>query len=366
MERFKNIILSLAVTIALFGLINVIALFWAKNYYSNLDMVSKNTQQKSYGYFLPNQSKKILFPGLKPYHARINTLGFRNVGLPMTHADLSSKTKILTVGDSLTFGLFVDDEASYPFLLQQELIKKNKNAIVLNAGIGSTTITDHLAYLKLRGLSVKPDIVVINFCSNDISELKNQTQTLYEKLLSHKDAGGIKNANSLPIFRAFRRGYVVNKYNHWMHKIKDEKIRNILTTQSRSLNDVLFVSKNYFAADIIKTPNDPEVLKGWTKYFKTLDETITLLHSQNIKIVFFIVPEILSVYDQYDHGYQEKLKTFLQERKIDYIDLSDEFKKYQGDKLTLFNNPPRDYHLSKTGNQIFVDKLLEIILPNIK
>ncbi|MBF0484180.1 MAG: SGNH/GDSL hydrolase family protein [Candidatus Omnitrophica bacterium] len=332
----------------------------------NLDTVNRNQAAVSYGYFRPNQSRTILFPGMKPYHATVNNLGFRDVGIQISSSDLNTKQKILTVGDSLTFGLFIDDAKTYPYLLQKALIETKQNAIVLNAGIGNTTITDHLAYLQNKGLSLHPDVVIINFCSNDIAELSGRSKPLYGQLISKTSNPLSQWWQNMPLNRSFRRWYVLNKYNHWLHKIKDERITIILKNKSRNLDDILYVCKNYFAPDIIKTPTDPKVLQNWNKYFSTLEQTIDILQKNNIKLIFFITPEFLSVFNQLESGYQEKLKTFLQEHKIRYIDLSDEFKKYTGDKVSLFNDPPRDYHLSGSGNKLLVEKLLPIIESSLK
>src|SRR5262245_52332309 len=54
-----------------------------------------------------------------PYHASIDSLGFRGQNFP--RAKQAGELRILLVGDSFTFGDYVDDEETLPAQLQRHL-----------------------------------------------------------------------------------------------------------------------------------------------------------------------------------------------------------------------------------------------------
>jgi len=73
---------------------------------------------------------------------------------------------ILAIGNSLTEGLGVEEEFTYPTLLQRKL---NQNGIVyevINAGVSGETSSGTLSRLKWA-LTLKPDIVILVTGAND-------------------------------------------------------------------------------------------------------------------------------------------------------------------------------------------------------
>ena len=93
----------------------------------------------------------------------INSLGLRG-------AEPDDRPKVLIIGDSYTFGLFVDDTETYPAVLQVFLNKNSKNYQVLNAGYASGFDTDQqYVWLKSNIEHYKPKVVVLGaFLGNDI------------------------------------------------------------------------------------------------------------------------------------------------------------------------------------------------------
>jgi len=73
---------------------------------------------------------------------------------------------IVAVGDSLTAGYGLDEEQGYPFLLEQELIRKGYNYTVINAGVTAETSSGTLARMEWI-LTLQPDIVILETGAND-------------------------------------------------------------------------------------------------------------------------------------------------------------------------------------------------------
>ena len=364
----RKIFYTIFLWVIFFTSINVICGFIVKNRYIAVDPIDSKLAETSWGYLKPDQDKIILFPGVDEYKVKINAMGFRSVGVNDEKflQDFDDTYKILAVGDSMTFGLFVDDKDSYPFQLQKILFENNKNAAVFNAGLGSSTAPDYLYYLNKKGLALKPDLVLLNFYNNDLAELKGWKTPVYEKVIDENIfsiADTIKLAKFMRIFRKWELAY---RYRRSTRKIKDERIKQILFDQSKKIEDVLYVAE-FNRKEILSDPNQDSLKSLWRKYFENLDSIIELLDNENIDFIYIIYPDIYTVFDKGDNGnYQEILKEYLDENEVEYIDLRPIFHERKDNYLSLYNNLPRDYHLSGKGKKILSDELFRRVKSRIK
>lgn len=105
------------------------------------------------------------------FHILINSLGYR--GAEIERRKKPGTTRILCIGDSTTFGDFVDDNETFPYKLQKLFEQKHEPVEVINGGVGGTTIIDQLYFLK-RSMEINPDIVILTFFLNDIPELSKE------------------------------------------------------------------------------------------------------------------------------------------------------------------------------------------------
>ena len=108
-----------------------------------------------------------LVPNYKDKRYSINSEGFRGEEFPK---DFNSKFKILTLGESTTFGWDVKNDETYPYYLMQKLQKNPKNVYVINGGIPSYTSAQTLLYMReiFKKDKIRPDIILINILWNDI------------------------------------------------------------------------------------------------------------------------------------------------------------------------------------------------------
>ena len=73
---------------------------------------------------------------------------------------------VVAIGDSLTEGLGVAEESSYPAQLQRKLTDNGHNYKVINAGVSGETSSGALSRLNWA-LTLKPDIVILVTGAND-------------------------------------------------------------------------------------------------------------------------------------------------------------------------------------------------------
>ena len=113
----------------------------------------------------PNRETIITEPEYR-ITARTNSNGFRG-------AELSPKTegtiRIVCFGDWLTFGEGVEDDQTYPILLEAALrrLYPGRDIQVINAGIAQYGTVDELAYFKSVATQLAPDFVILEFYAGD-------------------------------------------------------------------------------------------------------------------------------------------------------------------------------------------------------
>ena len=88
---------------------------------------------------------------------------------------------ILFLGDSLTEGLGVDEEQSYPRLVEKKLREKKFDVAVTNGGVSGATSASGLRRLKWH-LKKKTDVLVLELGAND--GLRGLKLSVTEKNLS--------------------------------------------------------------------------------------------------------------------------------------------------------------------------------------
>lgn len=96
-----------------------------------------------------------------------NELGLRDT----TYNPRADKT-ILLLGDSLSWGDGLGDvKKGYPFLLEKALSQATGRTVeVVNAGVPGYSTFQQLRYLQLYGLALEPDLIILQFCLNDVVE----------------------------------------------------------------------------------------------------------------------------------------------------------------------------------------------------
>jgi lysophospholipase L1-like esterase len=78
------------------------------------------------------------------------------------------KKRILLLGDSITYGEFVDGEQTFAKLLERRL----GDVEVINAGVPAYSAYNEVEYYLARGRDFAPDLVIVGVCLNDVVDPK--------------------------------------------------------------------------------------------------------------------------------------------------------------------------------------------------
>jgi lysophospholipase L1-like esterase len=103
-------------------------------------------------------------------HYRVNGSGFRGPRYPQAREGNAFRVAVL--GDSLTFGFGVQEEEIYTALLEAELTRllAPRKVQVLNFGVGGYNPYNEVALFEGIGAAYQPDLVLIQFCINDLND----------------------------------------------------------------------------------------------------------------------------------------------------------------------------------------------------
>ncbi len=124
--------------------------------------------------FFPNQT--IEFTGcniyLEPTLVKINKYGYRGENFEIKKDN--STLRILTLGDSFTFGWGLNEDQTYPYYLQEILKNKcSKDIEVINLGIPGFNAEDEKDLMLNFGYRLSPDYVLITFLGDDWATEEN-------------------------------------------------------------------------------------------------------------------------------------------------------------------------------------------------
>jgi acyl-CoA thioesterase-1 len=88
------------------------------------------------------------------------------LGLLIVNTSVFASTHILFLGDSLSEGIGLDEEQSFPRLVERNLKAKKHDVVVTNGGVSGSTSASGLTRLKWH-LKKPTDILVLELGAND-------------------------------------------------------------------------------------------------------------------------------------------------------------------------------------------------------
>ena len=97
-------------------------------------------------------------------HHDVNPSGFRG---PAFRPKAPGTGHLIFLGDSFTFGEGVHNNDTYPQVAARLLRKDEQRVEVFNLGVGGYNTSQEAQVLKLFGLDLQPDVVVVGYTLND-------------------------------------------------------------------------------------------------------------------------------------------------------------------------------------------------------
>lgn len=125
-----------------------------------------------------------------------NSLGFRGEEI-----EEKNGYRIVAIGGSTTYGSGVKSyKNTYPYLLEKELEKTDRDIEVINAGVGGYSSWESLINLQTRVVGLKPDLIIIYHAVNDVhSRIVNPSEYMSDNSGARKQ---LSKPELHPIFRS--------------------------------------------------------------------------------------------------------------------------------------------------------------------
>lgn len=316
-SNFKRILLSVLIILPLSILA---ALFLAEKMVRYASPQITNQQAKSVSLKIYDESDTFPFTTQKnvnivhighthefAYTIETNSLGYRMEEFAQLKP--ADEYRILTIGDSLTFGYGVEVDQSFPKRVETQLNKyleenniKGKKIKVINAAfVGGKSPDSYYLFLKEQGLKLNPDLVIVNyFVNNDVVDIDdNVWQQLDDFGMPTKISPRTYHID--PPYNRLRRPY--QNWKHVLPILRDSHLWILFSTawETKSPETVKAI-KNVLGSKDIPLVSESEnldclykeacseAMNGLQdKFYKSANATIELEKSNNIPIIVSIL-----------------------------------------------------------------------------
>ncbi len=150
------------------------------------------------------------------YQVSHNNLGFR-MPHDVSLGDVNS-VRILTLGDSFTYGWGVEEHQSYVGLLRRELTQLDSKIEVINLGVGAYSTGHHRKQLESWVPRLKPSAVIIYLNNNDLKDnlIINPNYATFS--IEQDSNGHLKELKPRLVFSPFKRWLQANTPHHWLNQ----------------------------------------------------------------------------------------------------------------------------------------------------
>jgi lysophospholipase L1-like esterase len=304
--------------------------------------------------------------GSIPYTVKTNSLGFRGEEISLKKP--KEKTRIIALGDSVTDGFFVDNEHTYPYVLQGTLSARGKSVEVLNAAKGGGSIDKEYAILRELVVPLEPDIVVLTFVTNDVQDkskddlisqtIRNEKKTtLLEWLFTRTAIGELMFDLYLQTQSEFYR-----TSQETDNLTLDQGRYQIAGGDDYAANVEIF-NQRYADTDglILNEPFSDQTTAAIENYLFALEHLNNFCQTRQIKLIFVYSPSYSQIYDlKTSLKIRDILKEASRQLSIPFLDLTPKFREAGQNKV--LHLAPIDYHQNPAGNRVMAEAIAEFLV----
>ena len=296
---------------------------------------------------------------------RVNSLGFRGVEVPPR---TPGQFRILFLGDSITFGDYVDENLTIPVLLEEKLKARGyTNVVVMNAGLPGANFAEEYSHYQEMYESADADLVLLGMYLNDAQ----QTQKFYAKTLRFPFSASRFLAWVVQRFQLVSSDVIFGKERgREVEKDWRESFRAGRELRSGSM----LTSRDGFDFEIYNAHNDFGLgwsSTAWNQMGKIAKSFVGLARQNRSKFAAFLFPVLIQVYctpealNTYPQEEFKKLFDNLEVPNYNLLPALREKAKTITSKELLYDH----CHYRAEGNQFVSDLLAdwltkESIIPN--
>ena len=273
---------------------------------------------------------------------RINSRGLRGPDIPLEK--VANERRILFLGDSVTFGSKVDEEACFVRRVEQLARESDFQAVVttINASVPAYSPWHEHDLLVNEGLQYDPDLVVQVFCLNDVlgkfqlEKFGGYTRGFEPPPRSPVDWSGLYRAAQVWGAARDRPG-------------KDE---------------MWFYWSLVSATRLLRDPDADIVQRGWKTTFVDMTDIVTATRKASVPLIIVCTPHRLQLMDEPLRGPspQSILAQFALEHDVPFLDLLPIFRDHlatsAGEPSALLLN---SMHFSPAGHELAAQAIFDFL-----
>jgi hypothetical protein len=272
----------------------------------------------------------------------------------------SDSTRLLALGDSFTFGMNVQDNQSFPALLNQKWH-------TFNGGVFGYGTDNEAAWLNEYGWQTKPNIVLVGFfVGNDVKDVMvGMTKTVATadgRLVAAQaslDAMGQGDEDTQAPQSTGIKGWLEQNSHAYLY-LRSLWYNTLGKRSGKPQKLTIFDAASFYRKAV-----PPEIEAGWNKTFDILKQMQADTKAHNAQLVLVAIPAREQVYpgswddvkaqfglNEADFDLtlpQQKLADFAKAQGMAYIDLLPDFKSHNSDPNLYFHI---DRHWTASGHQV--------------
>ncbi len=300
---------------------------------------------------------------------KINAEGFRDDEIaPKEQFDL----RILMLGDSMTWGYGVEKEETFSEVLQQKLKIKGVKADVINAGATSYSPTLEYLLLKNKGLSYRPDIVILNLDMSDIQDDYNYNQERDAEF--DQDGNVIRvsgiNKEQTTLLYKIRNKMQINRFIFDKLNLIDSRFFN----KEGQNNSILLGDPRTDRYAILRDMPVQNETEHWNRTFRYISQVNELSKKNNITFVLTLYPYAVQVSPDewasgrhmfgfnsgvvYSDAPQRKVQKYAERNHLHYVEMLDSFKESSAFPLYF----AYDGHINREGHKLAAEVLFSSLV----
>jgi lysophospholipase L1-like esterase len=232
---------------------------------------------------------------------RINAKGLR--GPELSYAKPEGVSRILFLGDSVTFGYRVAHEDTFAFHAERRLNELGHDVEAINAGVGGYSPWQEHLYLEREGLRYQPDVVVIGFVLNDVTTKFGLVQFGGPRIAYQlRKAGGTRLAR--------RSGLL------WMlHQLRGLAAYGADPARGAAEAQQLDVET------LVRRSDDPRLPEAWEITLDNLRAIVELCRARGAEPILVVFPYRFQLQAPQQDDPQQRLARFAAEQDLPQLDL---------------------------------------------
>lgn len=282
--------------------------------------------------------------------AAINERGLR--GPLVSYTRTSDVTRVLYLGDSITFGYGVDEAEGFTHRTAELLAKQGIRTETINTAVPSYNSEQEITYLKNEGYRYQADWVVVGICWNDINEKSGVRVSRNGSLIEEASDDASWSAKLWDSRVGFELRNVVKR-----SRLLYSAMRGFRAATGKAQTE----SHDSFRSDVLGGRDSEKVARGWARMQADMHRLAQLSKQYGFRPLLVAFPMSLSVDGTYPtSSYPKRLKDIAEREQLPLIDLHPIYKSHYRGHESLFLSYDAD-HPNAAGHLLAAEAVADYI-----